>query len=203
MTLFNKEIRRMKMNNKINGIDRDKLKEGDIIFISIPNFLYRAIEKGTDSQTSHVGILLKINEKWMVAESKVPLSGLSKLDDFIERSNNSWFAIRRFNEGLSKGQVKAIKVACEARFGVLYDFSFNFNSTKLFCSKFVYEVFEEACNIEVGTLESFNTLINNNPKASTRFWRLWFLGFIPYTNLTVTPQSQITDKTLNEVIAYV
>jgi len=192
----------MTMNSKINGVDRDKLKEGDIIFISIPNFLYRAIEIGTNSQTSHVGILLKENGKWMVAESKVPMSGLSSLDDFISRSNHSWFAIRRFRDGLTSAQIKELKIACEARYGGLYDFSFNFNSTKLFCSKFVYEVFYEVCNIEVGTLESFNTLINKNPKALSGFWKLWFLGFIPYKKVTVTPQSQITDKNLKEVIAH-
>ncbi len=191
------------MTMNINGVNIDKLKEGDIIFISIPNFLYRAIEKGTYSQTSHVGILLKKNEKWMVAESKVPVSGLSTLEEFLSRSNNSWFAIRRLSGGLTAVQLKALKGACEARYGVLYDFSFNVNSTKLFCSKFVYEVFKEVCNIEVGTLESFNTLINKNPKALTVFWRLWFLGFIPYKKLTVTPQSQITDKCLKEVNAHV
>lgn len=193
----------MTMKNRINVVNKDKLKEGDIIFISIPNFLYRAIEKGTNSQTSHVGILLKENDKWMVAESKVPVSMLTPLEDFINRSNNSWFAIRRFNEDLSQEQLKELKKACEVRYGVLYDFSFNFHSAKLFCSKFVYEVFKESCNIDVGELESFKTLINKNPTALTGFWRLWFLGFIPYEKLTVTPQSQITDKNLKEVIAHV
>jgi hypothetical protein len=191
------------MTMNINRVNRDKLKEGDIIFISIPNFLYRAIEKGTYSKTSHVGILLKRNDKWMVAESKVPMSGLSTLEGFLSRSNNSWFAIRRLSGGLTTVQLKALKAACEARYGVLYDFSFNFDSSKLFCSKFVYEVFNEACNIEVGQLQSFNTLINKNPKALTGFWRLWFLGFIPYKKLTVTPQSQISDKNLKEVNAHV
>jgi len=191
------------MNNEINTVNQDKLKEGDIIFISIPSFLYRAIEKGTNSQTSHVGILLKENDKWLVAESKVPVSRLTPLEDFISRSNNSWFAIRRFNGDLSQEQIKDLKKACEVRYGVLYDFSFNFHSTKLFCSKFVYEVFKEACDIDVGVLESFKTLINKNPQALTAFWKLWFLGFIPYGKLTVTPQSQITDKNLKEVIAHV
>ncbi len=193
----------MTMNNEINVINKDKLKEGDIIFISIPRFLYRAIEKGTKSQTSHVGILLKENDQWLVAESKVPVSRLTPLEDFISRSNNSWFAIRRFNEDLSQEQIKDLKKACQLRYGVLYDFSFNFHSTKLFCSKFVYEVFKEACNIDVGVLESFKTLINKNPKALTIFWKLWFLGFVPYGKLTVTPQSQLTDKNLKEVIAHV
>jgi hypothetical protein len=203
ISLLQKDLTIMTMNNEINVINKDKLKEGDIIFISIPSFLYRAIEKGTNSQTSHVGILLKENDKWMVAESKVPVSRLTPLEDFINRSNNSWFAIRRLNGDLSQEQIKALKKACQVRYGVLYDFSFNFHSTKLFCSKFVYEVFKEACDIDVGVLESFKTLINKNPKALTGFWKLWFLGFIPYGKLTVTPQSQITDKNLKEVIAHV
>jgi hypothetical protein len=193
----------MTMKKITNAVHEDNLKEGDIIYISIPNLLYQAIEKGTKSQTSHVGILLKKNDKWMVAESKVPVSTLTPLDSFISRSKDSWFAIRRFNEELSQQQITELKKACEARYGVLYDFSFNFNSSKLFCSKFVYEVFKEACNIDVGELESFKTLINKNPDALTGFWKLWFLGFIPYKKLTVTPQSQMTDKKFKEVIAYI
>lgn len=193
----------MTINNKLKIVNTDELKEGDLIFISIPSFLFRAIEKGTASQTSHVGILVKENNRWMVAESKVPLSCLSPLDRFISRSNNSWFAIRRLKEGLTHDQITALKAACSSRYGTLYDFSFNINSKKLFCSKFVYEIFKEACNIEVGTLESFKTLIHKNPNALTIFWRLWFLGFIPYQKLTVTPQSQLTDINFQEVIAHV
>jgi hypothetical protein len=193
----------MTTNNKIKVINRDALQEGDIIFISIPSFLYRAIEKGTNSETSHVGILLKEDGQWMVAESRVPKSCLTPLEDFICRSNNSWFAVRRFKEGLTQELIRELKRSCEARYGVFYDFSFTFHSNKTFCSKFVYEVFKEACNIEVGALESFQTLINKNPKALTGFWKLWFLGFIPYKKLTVTPQSQFTDVNLKEVIAHV
>lgn len=189
-------------NNGKTLINEDKLKEGDIIFISIPNFLYRAIEKATNSETSHVGILLKNNGKWMVAESKVPVSCLTPLNDFIKRSDHLWFAIKRINEPLSQENIAALKQSCEARFGVLYDFSFCFSSKKLFCSKFVYEVFKESCNIEVGRLESFQTLISNNPSALSSFWRLWFLGFIPYEKLTVTPQSQLTDANLTKVNAH-
>lgn len=188
-------------SNKL--IDKTKLREGDLIFISIPNTLYRAIEKSTNSKTSHIGILIKNNNQWMVAESRVPTSTLTPLSDFINRSDNSWFEIRRYNKSLSKTQIENLKKSCDTRYGIPYDFSFNLKSKKMFCSRFVYEVFKESCNVKVGEVESFNSLIEKDPSALSLFWRIWFLGFIPYKRLTITPQSQITDNNFKEVITNV
>jgi hypothetical protein len=49
------------------------LKPGDILFTSIPNFLYRRVAQTTGSVTSHVGIAFYEQDAgWLVAESAVP-----------------------------------------------------------------------------------------------------------------------------------
>lgn len=176
-----------------------ELKEGDILFTSIPNFLYRAIEKGTDSPTSHVGIAIRQNNQWMVAESKVPLSRLSSLDNFVGRSANSWVSVKRLKTPLNDDQVFALKGACLGKLGRWYDFGFNYHSKGLFCSKFVYDAYLEACGIKIGQLETVEQLLGHCPVESIAFWRLWFCGFIPRNNTTVTPHSQYMDSQLREV----
>ncbi|EWH10514.1 hypothetical protein DS2_07768 [Catenovulum agarivorans DS-2] len=185
-------------NQQIN-INTKQLREGDIIFTSIPNYLYQKIQKGTKSKTSHVGILFKNNNQWWVAESKIPFAKYSTLNDFVARSKDHWFEIKRVKRHLTQAQVEQLKKSAEQRMGGCYDLSFNYHSNKLFCSKFVYDVFKEACNIKIGELESFNALIEKNPSSLTLFWRVWFCGFIPYNTITVTPQSQLMDRKLQGV----
>ena len=82
------------------------IQEGDIIFSSIPHFLYKTIEKNTRSPTSHVGIIFKQNGQWVVAESKVPFSKVSPLEDFINRSDKGWISVKRLKTGLSQRQIE-------------------------------------------------------------------------------------------------
>lgn len=185
------------LNSNINQI----IQEGDIIFSSIPNMLYKAVEKGTNSKTSHVGIVLKVNEQWMVAESKVPYSKLSTIEDFISRSDKGWLSIKRTKTPLTKQQVSHLKTSCYKRFGTLYDFGFNYDSKRIFCSKFVYDVFLEACNIEVGQIETFCSLLQKTNNDIT-FWKIWFCGFIPFQAKTVTPHSQWVDPNLIEIYTH-
>jgi hypothetical protein len=80
--------------------------------------------------------------------------------------------------------------------GKLYGLGFDYYSKRLYCSKFVYDVYQSALNIEVGKKETFKELIEANPEASKTFWRFWFFGFIPWKRITVTPASQYEDERL-------
>lgn len=176
------------------------LQEGDIIFTSVPNLLYQSVERATNSCTSHVGILFKVDGHWVVAESRVPLSCYSPLDEFIGRSKNGWFSVRRVAHSLSCADVAALKRACDEMQGKLYHPGFNYRSNRQFCSKFVYDAYTKALGIEIGKLVTFKDLLDANRSAPKTFWRLWFFGFIPWNRLTVTPASQFEDTSLVAVI---
>lgn len=172
------------------------LEPGDVLFTSIPNFLYRRVAKATGSKTSHVGIAFyDPRAGWLVAESAVPTVRYSPIADFISRSDNGWLVVRRISGGLTSDQVTSLRHECDKRMGGLYHLGFDYLSSRQFCSKFVYETYLAALGVEIGTLGSFRTLLNNLPDTPLIFWRLWFLGRIPWTRLTVTPASQlISDK---------
>lgn len=184
------------MNNKINNI----IKTGDIVFISIPNFLFRRVAKTTCSWTSHVGVVhSQVNGQWIIAEGAVPLSKKCTLEEFLERSENYAVSVRRLKEDLSCDEILKIQQAADIRMNKLYHLGFNFNSKRQYCSKFVYEVFKEALDTEVGQLETFKELLNKNPNLSKTFWKLWFFGFIPWKRKTVTPASQYESPILKTV----
>ena len=181
------------------------LRQGDIIFSSVGGPLFRRIASSTGSWTSHVGMVFKgENGQWLVAESKVPFSRFSTLENFVGRSVKKQVATRRVKRSLSEDDILRLRESAEKRMGKIYDFSYDLKKTKSqYCSKFVYEVYKEALGIEVGCNESFTDLYNKFPEMSLSFWRLWYLGRIPWKMNTVTPASQFNDEELEDVFQYI
>lgn len=200
-------IARPPLTNPNAGLSKDNtlrthagLRSGDIIFIAIPNPLFSHVSAATGCPATHVGIVFNDPAKgWVVAESAVPLSKITPLDKFIARSADGWCVIRRLKLGLTDAQVRALRTECDARMGVLYHPGFRYESDRLFCSKFVYDVYESALGIHVGELETFSELLHRRPESSLTFWKVWFFGRIPWNRITVTPASQFESARLKTV----
>ena len=170
------------------------LQDGDVIFIRISNFLYRRVAETSNSWESHVGIIFRgVDERWWVAESGVPVSKFTPLEKFVDRSEKNRFIVRRCRDCLTAEELTRLRQSAESRMGRLYHLGFNYDSQRLFCSKFVYDVYQEATGREIGQIETFRQLMSANPKAPGLFWRLWFLGFIPWNRRCVTTTSQLKD----------
>ena len=179
---------------------RIPVRSGDIIFISVPHYLFRKVSTATQCQANHVGIVFHDPKRgWLVAESAVPVSRYTPLEKFIARSNSGWCEIRRLKTGLTEAQVEALRAQCDARMGVIYHTGFRYESHRQFCSKFVYDVYQSALGVKVGELETFSHLLDRNPEAGLGFWRVWFFGQIPWNRLTVTPASQFESGFLKTV----
>ncbi|MCH2208458.1 MAG: YebB family permuted papain-like enzyme [Lentisphaerales bacterium] len=183
----------------MNTINK-RIKLGDVVFISIPNVLYRKVAATTKSWTSHVGFVHSFKDgEWQIAESAVPTCTITPLSKFIDRSENGMFAVRRLKEPLNEEAISKLQKAAESRMGRLYHFGFKLHSKRQFCSKFVYQVYKEALNIEVGSVTTFRELLQTNPEAPLTFWRLWYFGFIPWKRMTITPASQLRCPKLETV----
>jgi hypothetical protein len=51
------------------------------------------------------------------------------------------------------------------------------------------EVLDEATGIRIGDIETFAALYSRRPDTELRFWKIWYLGRIPWARETVTPAS--------------
>ncbi|TQV76732.1 hypothetical protein FLL45_01890 [Aliikangiella marina] len=176
------------------------LREGDIIFTSIPNLLYQSVERASNSPTSHVGILFKIGDDWVVAESRVPISCYTPLIDFVSRSKRGWVSVKRVSKKLTQRDITKLRTECDSMMGKLYHLGFKYRSNRQFCSKFVYDAYKKSLGINVGKLMTLRDLLEENPNISKTFWRFWYLGFIPWNRQTITPGSQYNDPSLATVI---
>jgi sterol desaturase/sphingolipid hydroxylase (fatty acid hydroxylase superfamily) len=175
--------------------------EGDIIFLDIPYYLFRQVAKSTNSWTSHVGIVFKDGRgDWIVSESTIPFSKDTNLCDYLKSSADFKFEIKRLDQPLADHKIARMRATAHSLLGQWYTLGFDFDSDQLFCSKFVYLTYQ-SIGIEVGKLQTFADLLNENPMSSTLFWNVWFLGDIPWGRRTITPASQLRDLKLKSIIA--
>ncbi|MFT3859491.1 MAG: YiiX/YebB-like N1pC/P60 family cysteine hydrolase [Aquabacterium sp.] len=135
----------------------------------------------------------------ILAESVVPMSRRTRLSKVIARSDYWRVAVKRPLEPLTARQQLKLHEAVRKRMGVLYDGGFNLRSNRQFCSKFVREVMYEATGLRLGEIETMRDLFQNNPEARVPFWKLWFLGRIPWERQTVTPVSVMLTPCLHTV----
>ncbi|WP_286238954.1 YiiX/YebB-like N1pC/P60 family cysteine hydrolase [Neptuniibacter halophilus] len=187
--------------NQLTHQIASQIKEGDIIFISIRNLLYRQVAKGTGSWTSHVGFIVREGNEWIVLESAVPFVRRTPLKQFLARTCDNQVSIRRLKQPLAPQQITALKQVAERRMGKLYHTGFKFDSQRQFCSKFVYLTYKEALGVELGKVQTLRELLDENPQASVGFWRCWYFGLIPWKRLTITPASQLHDPKLTAVFS--
>ena len=174
-----------------------RLREGDIIFIRIRNALYRKVAETSRSWESHTGILFRNPDgAWTVAESTIPFSKFTPLEKFLTHSEGGRFLVRRLRGGLSQAEVLRLRAAAGRRMGILYHLGFRYDSPRLFCSKLVHDSYLEATGREVGHMETFRELLAANPVAPLWFWRIWFLGRIPWERRTVTTTSELQSPIL-------
>jgi hypothetical protein len=108
---------------------------------------------------------------------------------FLERSEHGRYTVTRLTIPLNDQQREVLLAAAARRMHTLYDTGFNMSSRRQFCSRFVHEVIEEATSIQLGEVETFRTLLQENSDPSLTFWRFWYFGRIPWQRRTVTPAS--------------
>lgn len=168
-------------------------RSGDLIFTAVDSYSYRKIAADTLTWSSHIGIIFKEEAQWVVYESRIPRSTITPLCDFIGRSMEEMVEVKRFNKPLARKTIKILETAAFDRLGYYYHTGFDYdNKNRMFCSKYVFDVFQEA-GIDVGLIETLEELLNRNPEADLVFWTRWYLGSIPWERRTVTPASQIKD----------
>ncbi|MBU1776771.1 MAG: hypothetical protein KJ899_09035, partial [Gammaproteobacteria bacterium] len=89
-----------------------QLQVGDVVFIRIPRAPFTKVADSTQSWTNHVGIVSDVSGKEpLIAESRVPLSGVTTLSKFVQRSDDGRVAVTRLAKTLDAQQQQKLKKA--------------------------------------------------------------------------------------------
>jgi hypothetical protein len=176
---------------------------GDIVFTRIGGPIFARVAETTGSWTSHLGIIVDYRDRdWIVAESGIPFVRETPLRTFLGRSVGAKFAICRLRTEPTAAQKGAMRAFAEARIGEPYSLGFDLTGRGTFCSKFVRDVVAAGTGRQLGETETFDHLLHANPRAPLGFWRLWFLGSIPWQRTTVTPASELSSPLLVPVVTH-
>jgi hypothetical protein len=188
--------------NPLCKIVQENVASGDILFTSSDSEVFQKVAKSTLSWTSHVGLALAESDKQIyIYESTLPVSKKTKLCDFVKRTSKEQIAILRPRTKIDSFSLQRLKFKAESLLGRVYHTGFDYDSkTRMYCSKFVYDIYIEALGIEIGYIETFADLIRKNPDPELiKFWDKWFLGKIPEHRRVVTPASQLEDNDLEMI----
>lgn len=177
-----------------------ELQVGDLVFIRVTALPFRKVAAATGSWTNHVGVVIDTGgAEPVIGESTFPRSKATPLARFVARSEDGRVAVMRLATPLTDAQRARVRSAAEARMGIAYDTGFNLRSSRQFCSRYAREVLSEAAGASVGEVETFAHLLERNPAAGLGFWRVWYLGSIPWTRETVTPASLLQSAQVRSV----
>lgn len=175
---------------------------GDLIFIRVPVALFKAVAKATGTWTNHVGIVTQVDgDDPLVGESSFPFSRTTTLSKFIARSEHGRITVARLKTALTQQQAEQIRLAVQRRNGIFYDTGFSLYSRRQFCSRYAHEVLNEATGIAIGKIETLREVVTNQPEMRLGFWRLWYLGRIPWERKTITPASLLNSTELNAIFS--
>jgi hypothetical protein len=135
----------------------------------------------------------------VIGESAFPISKATPFSRFVQRSEDGRVEVERLATPLNSAQQAAVLRSAQKRIGIFYDTGFDLDSKRQFCSRYVREVVDEAVGAELGEIEDFSTLLTRNPDVDLTFWRVWYLGRIPWQRRTVTPASLLQSPSLHKV----
>lgn len=131
------------------------VKSGDIIFQISQSNQSKAIQLATRSPYSHVGIIYKDKQQYLVYEAVQPVK-LTPLADWVHRGERAHFVIKRLkndDQVLTSKTLQKMKQVGERYMGKDYDFYFEWSDDKVYCSELIWKIYKEATGIELGKLE--------------------------------------------------
>lgn len=122
------------------------LQEGDIIFIQSGSSQAPAIAEVMGSSWTHVGIVVRRDSEWLVAEAAGPVK-LTPLGKFIKGSAGGRLVVKRLKKWSRRPPPKELAALNEWLFSKLgkdYDIYFEWSDSALYCSEYVWKAYYEA-----------------------------------------------------------
>lgn len=179
--------------------DSQGLKVGDIIFHKSQSKQSKAIKEASESEWTHVGILVSKDNEWYVAEAIGPVVA-TRLEDFINRGKNREYKIYRFKyfdaKTMEESLISAIKKQNKP-----YDIYFEISDESTYCSELVYKAMLEVTGHELGIVQQYKDLKLTGPQVKALIKRrLTDKGrTLDPEEPIITPVSQMIDANMTLV----
>jgi hypothetical protein len=176
------------------------LKEGDIIFQESRSSQSRAIQLATKSRYTHVGMIFKQNNQWMVLEAVQPVR-YTPVKAFIARSTKGRFAVKRLanaDAALTPQTIEKMKQLAQTMLGKNYDLYFEWSDSSIYCSELVWKIYERVLHVEVGKLAQLKEFDLSSPLVKAMIQQRYG-NKIPYEEPVISPEAMFRSELLTTV----
>jgi len=170
------------------AIDMSILREGDIIFQESGQS--ESILRATNSNYSHVGIILKKNEQLYVFEAASTV-GYTPVESWINGGVGGRYAVKRLDNAdkiLTSEAIAKIHQVAASYEGKPYDIYFEWSDDKMYCSELVWKIFKNALGIEVGRQQKFKDFNLSDPLVQAKL-KERFGDNLPLEDTVIAPQA--------------
>lgn len=176
-----------------------EFKNGDIVFQTTNSDQCKAVQLATHSPYSHCGILFKHQNQWQVLEAIGPTKWTS-LDEWIEQGVGGKIVVKRLKnrDELSDDEEKKMKNIGIKLLGKAYDFSFDWDDDKIYCSELVWKLYDRGAGIQVGKLKKLKDFDLSHSAVQAKL-KERYGDHIPYEEIVIPPSSIFESENLIEV----
>jgi len=172
------------------------VKNGDIVFIVNPSGQGKAIQLATKSKFTHVGIVFYENGKPMVYHAVEPVS-VNTLEEFTSMSSDGKLEIKRLKDQtlLTKETIAKMLKEAKSLLGTHYDIYFGWDDKELYCSEFVWKLYNKHLKLEIGNLKPMKEFDLNAPQVKEIMKRRYGNN-IPFDEKMISPGDMYNSQLL-------
>jgi uncharacterized protein YycO len=175
-------------------------QNGDIIFHESKSEQSPFIKIATKSKYTHCGIIYVEDGKAYVLEAERRVIS-TPLISWELRGKNNKYVIKRLSNAaqiLTPAAVEKMKAIGKTFLGKLYDKTFEWSDTKMYCSELVWKIYDRALGIKVGETQALREFDLSNKKVYTLLNDRYH-GKIPYDETVISPSAVFDSKLLIKV----
>lgn len=168
---------------------KTKYQVGDLLFQTSKSAQSKAIQLATNSEFSHVGMVVSMKGNLMVFEAVQPVK-LTPIEEFIARGTKGEFALKRLKPefGAFSAEDRAkLDAAVEQFLGKDYDIYFNWSDKEIYCSELVWKVYDQVLGIKLSTPNPLRSYHLDHPLVKEQM-KARYGNSLPLDEVMVSPQ---------------
>lgn len=173
-----------------------QLKNGDIVFIESSSGQGQAIQLATKSKMTHVGIVFIENGRPVIYHAVEPVMK-SSVAEFRTMSSNDKLYVKRLKDQslLTEENINKMLKEARSKLGVHYDYLFDWTDDQLYCSEFVWKLYNHNLGINIGTLKQLKDFDLSHPVVKFKLQERYGNN-IPLKEEMISPGDMYTSELL-------
>lgn len=178
-----------------------ELRDGDIIFQTSLSAQSKAIQLATHSKYSHVGIVYKKGNNWLVYEAVQPVK-TTPLEKWIARGKDKHYVVKRLKNSekvLTSAVIDQMQQEGMKYKGKDYDIYFGWSDEKIYCSELVWKIYNDATGIELGQLQTLSDFDLSHPEVKKKM-KERYGNKLPENEKVISPAAIFDSDKLETII---